>query len=627
MNENEKMEPEQVQTSAQTPETSGETLTSSPAPAAEETADAVEVETCVETESPALDIEEAAEKQKLAEIHSLSKEQLVARIKEILEGDDMHAHKEVTFMKQAFFNIRKREGEEELARFVEEGNPLENFSASPCELENEFKDLLAEFKTRRAAFLEKDEEVRQENLAKKLHAIDGIKAIMEDVDNINRNYQEFQRLQQEFKDIKDIPQQAETEVWKQYQTVVEQFYDLLKLNKELRDLDFKKNLEAKRELVEQAKALAELPDVVEASRRLQELHNRWREIGPVAKDIREEIWEEFRGASTVVNRRHQEFYEQRKANEQKNEEAKTRLCEEMEALPIAECKTFADWDKMTEKIKELQASWKQLGFASRKSNNALFARFRKSIDDFFAKKSEFYQKTREELKENLRKKIELCEKAEELAASENLSEAVKALREMQEEWKTIGSVDRRQSDIVWRRFMKACNSAFDRRKKEADSRRNEEKANLTVKTRIVADLKAILEETEESGDSIRRMRALQDEWRQTGYVPYAKKEQLNDEYFDLVRKLSDKLNLAERRRERNTRISTNSNLSPRDQILERIRIKTNDLHTYENNMGFFNVKSAAGNSMVKELERKIQRIKTEISDLEDKLAELDSAEQ
>ncbi|MCM1429455.1 MAG: DUF349 domain-containing protein [Clostridium sp.] len=678
MNENEKMELKDEQTSTLNPQECGvnprnEQLdsasvcseTSSPAldiaDVAEEAQPVVnedpapsactdDTEVCAEKESPALDIAEAADKSlgdiptesetllkdeaaelsKIQDLHALSKEELVEKLKGILEADDMQAHKDVTMMKQAFFNIRKREADEELKAFIEGGNNIEAFVATPCELENEFKKLITEFKTRRAEYMRKDEEMRQENLAKKLRTIDAIKALMDDVDNINRNYQEFQRLQQEFKAVVEVPQAAETEVWKQYQTAVEQFYDLLKLNKELRDLDFRKNLEAKRVLIEEAKKLADEPDVIAAFRSLQNLHTQWREIGPVAKDIRESIWEEFSEASSVVNRRHQEFYELRKANEQKNETAKIELCVRMEALDVDSCKTFADWDAMTEEIKKLQAEWKTLGFASRKANNDLFARFRKAIDEFFSRKSEFYQSMRERSKENLRKKIALCEKAEAIAEGEVTADSVRKLRDLQEEWKTIGSVDRKQSDIVWNRFLTVCNSVFDRRKKENDTRRQGEKENLETKKRIIADLTAIFEETEETGDSIRRMRALQDEWRQTGHVPFAKKEEINDAYYDMVRRLSDKLLGGRRksdrrgsdRRERSRR--DGRELSPRERILERIQAKKADLNTYENNMGFFNVKSAAGNSMVKELIRKIDRLKKEIDEFYAQLHEIDN---
>ncbi|MDE7380623.1 MAG: DUF349 domain-containing protein, partial [Muribaculaceae bacterium] len=558
MNENEKMQLPEEQTSLGS-STEMET-TNSQEQAALETA-------CVETESPALAISEAAEKAEepatpqseviesaepdaeshLARLHELSKEELVGEMKEILDKDNMLAHKEVNLMKQRFFNIRKQETEAELNEFVAAGNQLEAFSATPCALEAEFQTLYSDFKERRAAYLEKEENRRQENLALKIKAIEGIRELMEDLDNINRNFPKFQQFQQDFKEIKDIPQQAETEIWKQYQSVVEEFYDLLKLNKELRDLDFKKNLEAKRELIESAKALTEHPDAVEASHRLQELHNQWREIGPVAKDIREELWEEFRGYSSVINRRHQEYFEARKAQEFKNEEAKTRLCEEVEKIDIDALKAFADWDKETEHIKNLQAEWKTIGFASRKNNNALFARFRKKIDEFFQKKTDFYKTLREELHNNLVKKTALCEKAEALAEMENVVDAAKKALELQEEWKTIGGVERKQSDAIWQRFRKACNAIFERRRGELEEKKNSENANLTAKQEILAALKAIYEETEESGDSIRRTRALQEQWRNIGFVPFSKKEALNEEYKEIIAKLTAKLNMGVRR--------------------------------------------------------------------------------
>lgn len=642
MNENEKMELQEEQTSPE----SSEILetTDSNEQAACETA-------CVETESPSLSIAEAVETEdepttprpeeseskdeeqteahQAVDFHNLTKEELVGKMKEILEQENMQAHKEVNLMKQAFFNLRKQETEAELIAFLDAGNQLEAFSATPSALEAEFQSLFSEFKEKRSQFLEKEENRRQENLALKIKAIEGIKELMEDVDNINRNYPKFQQYQQDFKDIKDIPQQAETEIWKQYQNVVEEFYDLLKLNKELRDLDFRKNLEVKRDLVAKAKELTELSDPVEASRQLQALHNLWREIGPVAKDIREEIWEEFRGFSSIVNRRHQEYFEARKAEEFKNEEAKTKLCEEVEKIDVNTLNTFADWDKETEHIKELQAQWKTIGFASRKTNNALFARFRKTIDEFFTRKTEFYKKLREELRANLEKKTALCEKAEALSNMEDLGEASRIVRELQEEWKSVGSVDRKQSDLIWQRFRTACNSIFERRREQIGEKKSTEAANLVAKQQVLASLKAIYEETEETGDSIRRTRKLQDEWRSIGFVPYNQKEALNEEYRDIISKLTDKLNMGSRR-DRNSsnaarRFNANkiNEANPKSSIMDLIRIRKNDLQTYENNLGFFNVKSSAGNSIVRELQNKIERIKNEISELQARLKELD----
>ncbi len=642
MNENEKMELPEEQTSLGS---SVELETSdSQKQAVEETA-------CVETESPALALAEVAdmadepatphseEESKENEVtvkpvdyHSLTKEELVGKMKEIIAKDDMQAHKDVNLMKQAFYNLRKQETEAELLAFVDAGNQLEAFSAAPCALETEFQTLYTEFKEKRADYLEREENRRQENLALKIRAIEGIRKLMEDVDNINRNYSRFQQFQQDFKDVKDIPQQAETEIWKQYQNVVEEFYDLLKLNKELRDLDFKKNLEAKKELIAQAKELTEYPDAVEASRRLQDLHNRWREIGPVAKEIREDIWDEFRGYSSVVNRRHQEYFDARKAEEFKNEEAKTKLCEQVEAIDIDAIKTYADWDRETEHIKALQAEWKTIGFASRKNNTLLFTRFRKKIDEFFEKKTEFYKSIREEHHNNLVKKTALCEKAEELTKMENVGEAARQVLELQEEWKTIGNVEKKYNDSIWMRFRKACNSIFERRRLEYDERRTTENANLAAKEEILAALKSIFEETEETGDSIKRTRKLQDDWRNIGFVPIAKKDAINEEYRDIIAKLTAKLNMGRRgkstgnaaRRLNASKINENN---PKSSILDLIKIRKADLQTYENNLGFFNVKSSAGSSMVKELQNKIDRIKAEISELEARLKNLNEENQ
>lgn len=597
-----------------------------------------DAETCAETESPAMDLAEAADaaeaEKKGNEYHGLSKEELVGKLKEILENNDMQAHKDVTLIRQAFFNIRRRETEAEMQAFLDKGNEPGAFAAAPDPIEEEMKTLVADFKEKRNAYLAAEEERKQENLAKKLRAIDAIKALMEDVDNINRNYPEFQRLQTEFKEAGDIPQPSEAEVWKQYQAVVEEFYDLLKMNKELRDLDFKKNLEAKRKLIEEAKALAELDDPIAAVRRLQELHNEWREIGPVAKDLRVEIWDEFKEASSVVNKRHQAYFDQRKEEEKKNEEGKTALCEEIEALDFSDLKTFADWDKMTQQIQELQNRWKTFGYASKKSNNALYSRFRKTIDDFFSKKSDFFKKVKEEYKQNLEKKEALVAKAEALAADESadVSEAVRQIRQLQDEWKTIGSVDRKVSDTVWQKFQKACRTIFDRHREANAGRRAEEKAALAEKKEILEALQAIYDETEETGDSIRRTRALQDKWRNAGRVPYEKKDEINGAYREIIAKLTAKLGLGERRERREggrpaggnrqggARMSRiNANLSPREQLQQRIKAKKTDLQTYENNMGFFNVKTSAGSSMLKELQNKIDMIKIEIAELEKQL--------
>lgn len=591
---------------------------------------------CTETDSPAEAISEATDTMQpetngdntpaVSTYHAMTKEQLIDEMKKILADNNMNAHREVTLMKQAFFNIRKREADKELLDFVDAGNPIENFSSTPCELENKFKNLVAEFKERRARYLEEEDARRQSNLALKIKAIDGIRALMEDVDNINRNYPEFQRLQQDFKDIKDIPQQAENEVWKQYQGVVEQFYDLLKLNKELRDLDFKKNLEAKRHLIAEAEELQQFDDALEAARRLQDLHARWRETGPVAKELRDEIWEEFRQASSVINKRHQEYYDRRKAEEQANEEAKTKLCEEAEAIVFDNLQSMNEWQKLTDDFKALQARWSGIGFASRKTNNALYNRFRQTCDKFFTAKAAYFKSIKDESKANLEKKIALCEKAEAIAAEENATDSIKRIKALQDEWKTVGRVERKHSEEVWQRFLTAVNAVFDKRKEQTNARRTEEKANLQAKRDVLSRLNAIYEETEETGDSIRRTRQLQDEWRAIGFVPIERKEALNKQYREIIDKLSEKLGIGRQRDRQQTRRRNNdlvANASnPRAALTERIRQRRNDLNTYENNLGFFNVKSSAGNSMVKQLQTRIESIKADIADLEKQLAQL-----
>lgn len=389
----------------------------------QEAAEAEQV--CAETESPAVSIADAADiaEEDRRNYHAMSKEELRDAIKELLDSDDMEAHKDVAAMKQAFFNIKNRENMEALDKFVEEGNDPTAFSAQPDEVENEFKTLYAEFKQRRAAFIAADEAKRARNLEMKKEILTSMEEIAGDIDNVNTKFPMFQQLQQDFKAIKEIPATDETEIWKQFQNVVERFYDNLKINKELRDFDFKKNLEAKRALIEEAKKLQDMNDPIASFRALQDLHDQWRAIGPVAKEIRESLWNEFKEISSVINRRHQDYFEQRKAAELANEEAKTKLCEDVEAIKIEDMKSFNDWNSATERIIEIQKKWKEYGYASKKANNALYARFRKACDDFFEAKTAYFQRTKDELNENLAKKTALCEKAEALKETDDIRKA------------------------------------------------------------------------------------------------------------------------------------------------------------------------------------------------------------
>ncbi len=605
---------------------------------AEEQVNPTPSEACAVETSPAEDIseatdriEDAAEEETPVNYHNMSKAELNEAMRAILAENRMDAHKEVTAIKQAFFNIRSRETMDEVNAFVEAGNDPKDFSSMPDEEETEFKKMYTEFKEKRADYLAAEETRRQENLQKKQAILDQIRAIAEDIDNVNVKFSEFQQLQQDFKAIKDIPATAETEIWKNFQTVVEQFYDHLKMNKELRDLDFKKNLEAKKALVEEAKKLEEQSDPVAAFRSLQSLHDEWRNIGPVAKELRESLWDEFKEASTVINKRHQEYFEQRKATEQANEEAKTQLCEEIEAIDLSTLNSFNAWTAATDKVIELQKKWKEYGFASKKANTALYTRFRKACDDFFSGKTEYFQKTKDEFNTNLEKKTALCEKAEALKETDDIRKAANEIVKLQAEWKKIGSVPRKQSDAIWQRFQTACNYFFDERKKLNSAKRDEENANLDAKRAIIAKLKELPLDGDRR-EVIGQVKELQAEWQKIGFVPFKLKDKVYAEY----REACDALYGAYEARENKARMTnfrervnelkgSGQKLDrERDKLLRAYEARKAELKTIENNMGFFNVKSSAGNSMVKEMENKIKRLKEDMAQIEEKIAILDA---
>lgn len=611
------------------PATEGETVI------AEETTVCGVTDECAEKESPAMAIAEAADAegngQATPDFHNLTKEELVNRLKAIVEADDTSAHKTVTALKQAFYVLKNRETTAEMNAFVEAGNQPEAFEAAPDELEQQFKDLYAAFKEKRTQFLASEEERRQKNLEAKREIINQLRNIAEDIDNINLHFTKFQQLQQEFKAISDIPAPDVAETWKNYQLAVEQFYDRLKMNKELRDLDFKKNLEIKRGLIDEAKALEQEPDVIKAFRTLQDLHEKWRETGPVAKDLRDGIWDEFKAASTVVNKRHQEFFETRKAAETANEEAKTKLCEEIEAIDLDAINSFNEWEKMTKKIIELQGEWKKLGYAPRKTNNTLFARFRKVCDDFFARKAEYYKRVKSEFAENLAHKTRLCEEAEALRDMEDRKAALDKVQKLQAEWKTVGSVTRKHSEPIWERFTKACNFLFEERRRQNASQRQEENANLAAKRGIIEALKAINPAEMDRNEALKSLKALQAQWQSVGHVPFRQKDAVYAEYREAADALYNALSISRSQSRMNDfedRIADmeagdNRLGRERDRLVRACEAKKAELNTAENNLGFFNVKSSEGNSMLREMDRRIKNIKEEIKLLEQKIAAID----
>ncbi len=599
-----------------------------------EAAQEPQAEEPVAEEEPKVEETEVAAKEEVIELPqvdytTLDKEQLIGELEKLLTLPVETVKDRVAQIKGAFFAIRKEEVAKEKAAFLEAGNEEAAFAPMEDASEARMKELLGEFKEKRAEFNAEQEAVKQANLEKKNNIIAEINTISEDPDNINRQFQHVQQLQQEFKAIGEVPSTSTTEVWKAYQQAIERFYDLLKMNKELRDYDFKKNLEIKQQLCEDAEALDEETDVIAAFKKLQALHDKWRETGPVAKDIREQLWARFKNASSVINKKHQAFFEERKANEKENADAKTALCEAIEKIDTEGLKTYAAWDEVTKQIIGLQEEWKKLGFASRKVNTALFTRFRKSCDDFFAKKAAFFKSMKEELAANLAKKTELCEKAEQLKDSTEWKSTTDALIALQKEWKTIGPVVKKHSDAVWKRFISACDHFFEEKKKNTSSQRSVEHDNLKAKKEIIAQVNAILEDEANAEEAPAKIRELMSKWQSIGHVPYKEKDKIYAAYKEAIDKAFEKFDMkAIRARLSNFESSMSQSGSDkvyheRERLVRAYEQKCNELKTYENNMGFFNARSKSGNTLVKEMERKIANLKDDIALLEQKIKIID----
>ena len=559
----------------------------------------------------------------------MDKSQLLEALQQLALRPVQEVKDEVARVRAAFLAIRKEEQAKEKQQFLEKGNEEAAFAPMTDEVEEQFKSVYAEIKEKKAAYNAQQEALKQENLQKKLEIISKITEIAADADNVNRQYNTVKQLQQDFKAIGEVPSENDTEVWKAYQVAVERFYDLLKMNKELRDYDFKKNLEQKQALCAEAEALDEESDIVEAFKKLQSLHNTWREIGPVSKEIREELWTRFKNASAVINKKYQAFFEERKLNEKKNADGKEALCVRIEAIGTDDLKTYAAWDEATKAIIALQEEWKTFGFASRKVNADLFARFRKSCDDFFEKKAAFFKKMKEELAANLAKKIELCEKAEALKDSTDWKATTDALVALQKEWKTVGPVVKKHSDAVWKRFIAACDAFFEEKKKQNVNIHSVEHENLKQKKEIIAQIKAIFED-ENKDDAPAKVRQLMKQWQEVGHVPYKEKDKIYAEYKALIDKAFEELDMkANKARMANFANSikqmgdSNKVYHERERLVRAYEMKSQELKTYENNFGFFNAQSKSGNSLLKEMERKIAKIKDEISILEQKIKMID----
>jgi len=573
--------------------------------------------------------EPAKEEKPSLDLASKSKSELVDLMRELATRPIEDVKDEVQTIKAAFFALRRDEVAKEKEEFLANGNDEGDFTPKEDVDENNLKELLNVLKERRTEYNAAQEANREANLEKKRQIIALINEIANDPDNINRQFNRVKQLQQEFKDAGEVPATADTEVWKEFQRATERFYDVLKVNRELRDYDFKKNLELKQQLCEEAEELDDETDVVTAFRKLQELHNKWREIGPVAKELREELWARFKAASSAINKKYQTFFEDRKSKEKENADAKTALCEKIEEITTDNLKTYAQWDEVTKQIIALQEDWKKLGYASRKANAALFARFRKSCDEFFAKKAEFYKTMKEELSSNLAKKIDLCERAEALMDSTEWKEATDKFVELQKEWKTIGPVVKKHSDAVWKRFIAACDHFFEEKKKQNVNVHAVEHENLKAKKDIIATLKATIEEAAE--DAAQTVRDLMDRWQEIGHVPFKEKDKIYAQYRELIDKAFESFNMRGSRPRgegggsRGPRQGgSDRNLSERDRLVRTYEQRMSELKTFENNMGFLTANTKSGNSLVQQMESRIVGLKEEIAELERRIKELDN---
>ena len=560
-----------------------------------------------------------------------TREEVIARLKEIAEAGDVSDKAELDALKLNFYKLHRVANDAAFAAWVEAGNDAESFVPEHNTLEDEYKEAMGIIKQQRNALLEQQEAEREENLQKKLTIIERLKAICEGVIDTNA-YNEVKQIQQEWKEIKNIPAGKVNEVWKSYQLYMEKFYDLLKLNNEFREYDFKKNLEIKTRLCEEAEKLAEETDVVSAFRQLQKLHQEYRETGPVAKDLREELWVRFKNASTEVNKRHQSHFEAIKEAEQNNLDQKTVICEIVEGMELDQLTGFAQWEEKTKEVLALQAKWKTIGYAPQKMNVKIFERFRQACDNFFTRKAEYFKQYKENMAENLEKKIALCEQAEALKESTDWKETADKLTKLQKEWKTIGAVPHKQSDVVWKRFIAACDYFFEQKGKATSSQRSVEVENLAKKKDIIARLTAL--NTDEVADGAEReVRALMQEWNKVGHVPFKEKDKIYKEYRAVVDALFDKFNITASQKNLNKFRSNlnngggNSLAREREKLMRSYEMKKNEIQTYENNIGFLTSSSKKGNSLVAEMNRKIEKLKADLQLIVDKIKVIDEQEE
>lgn len=579
------------------------------------------------TEAPTTAVEVAANAQEdntsaSAAPKFASQEEVMAHLKALLESPETADRTVLEACKSNFYRFHNEIIAKARQQFVAEGHEEADFVAPKLPLEEEFKQLLADIKVRRAEIAAKAEAERQANLARKLDIIEKIKELAADAELIDKNYDTFKALQTEWKELGAIPAERVTDTWKSFQHAVEQGYDLLRMNHEMREYDFKKNLEIKTRLCEAAEQLTTSDNVIDAFHQLQQLHAEYRETGPVAKELRDEVWSRFKTASTTINKRHQDFFIAQKQQEEENLQRKTEICERVEAIDLAPLRTLNDWETVAQQIIAMQAEWKAIGYAPRKANQQIFERFRTACDRFFVAKSQFNKEMRETFAANLAKKTALCEKAEQLSESTDWAATTKQLIALQAEWKTIGSVPNKASDTVWKRFSKACNTFFDRKKAANNTGSEEETANLAKKQDIIARLQQLI--TEGSDNLHDAVKALQAEWNEVGHVPFKKKEQIYQAYRKACDTLYETLHeeAGRRRIDNMVRRAASQGGNERQRLQRALDEKKSEIANYETNLSFLTAKSKSGSSLVADVERRIELLKKDLALLTEKIAQL-----
>ena len=559
-----------------------------------------------------------------------TKQEVVERLKEIAASDKAPVKDEIDLLKTVFYKLHIAEREARLKEYIDGGGNPETYQVVPDQDEETFKAQMAVIREKRAQIMQQQEAEKQANLEKKLEIIEKIKAMTTSPDEAGKSYNEFKELQQQWKDIKNVPADKANELWRNYQLYVEQFYDLLKLNSEAREYDFKKNLEMKTKLCEAAEKLADEEDVISAFHQLQELHQQYREIGPVAKELREEVWARFKAASTVINKRHQQHFEDLRAKEEENLARKTALCEKVEELGKAENKGAADWEKRSKEIIDIQNEWKTIGFAPQKMNVKIFERFRAACDDFFGRKAEYFKALKVTFSENIEKKKALVEKAQALADSTDWKATSDKLIALQKEWKTVGMVPKKIGDQLWQEFLGACNKFFEARNAAGAGQRNEEHANLEKKKGIIEQLKALAENAAEATKE--KVQALTEEYNKVGHVPYKEKDKLYEAYHEVLDRIYKELNISTKRRRLNDFKANIKNVAKRGEealdnergrLARRFEQLKQEIQTYENNLSFLNASSKKGNSLIDEMNRKVQHLRDDLELVRQKIKAID----